>query len=201
MKLLRRMIIILFVVTLLTWLAGILHDKIELQDNIIRLHVLANSDSVQDQANKIQVKNAVVSYLDSQMQSLQSKEEATAYLLSHIDEIEQIANQTLNDLGCCDTAKVSLSRAAFTTRVYDTFSLPAGCYDSLKIQIGQASGQNWWCVVFPALCIPKTTQEVSDVAASSGFDDSLTNTLTEKHGYKIRFFILDWFGQIENLFS
>lgn len=201
MKHLCKIMTIILIINLLMWLGGIMRDKIMLQDNIIRLHVVANSDSTQDQSNKLEVKDAVVSFLNEHMQSVQTKQEAREYLLSHTEEIECIAKETLRKLNCSDTVKISLAEEAFSTRVYDTFALPAGNYEALRIQIGSAEGQNWWCVVFPSLCIPKSTKAMSDVAASAGFDDDLTNTLTGKQGYRIRFFVLDWFGKLENLFS
>ena len=84
-------------------------------------------------------------------------------------------------------------------RQYDTFALPSGVYESLRISIGEAQGKNWWCVVFPSLCMPAVGENFSDAAAGAGFDDGLTNTLQQKKGYEIRFFLLDWLGWLENL--
>jgi stage II sporulation protein R len=113
--------------------------------------------------------------------------------------LEDVANSTLTQLGSGDKASVFLTKEAFGIRQYDTFSLPSGVYDSLRIEIGQAKGRNWWCVVFPALCLPTTTDGFEDVAASAGFNESLTDTLTTEDGYEIRFYLLDCIGRLENI--
>ena len=103
-------------------------------------------------------------------------------------------------MGSGETAKITFLKEEFDTREYDTFSLPAGVYESLRITIGEGAGKNWWCVVFPSLCVPATTEGFADTAAGSGFDNSLTGALGNNGGYKVRFFLLDCLGRIENFF-
>ena len=98
-----------------------------------------------------------------------------------------------------EKAKVTLSTEYYDTRLYDTFKLPAGVYDSLKITIGEHKGKNWWCVVFPSLCLPATTDSFESVAVSAGFDSRLANTLSENRKFEIRFFLLDFLGRIEKV--
>jgi stage II sporulation protein R len=87
----------------------------------------------------------------------------------------------------------------FSKRVYDTFSLPAGLYESLRIIIGEGEGKNWWCVVFPELCLPATSEGFEETASCAGFPDALTAALEGEEGYEIRFFLLDVLGRLENL--
>jgi len=181
-------------------LGGLLADKQALQEDVIRLHVIANSDSEKDQQIKLRVRDAIVSFLTPLTKGLDSKEKALSFLQDNLARIKQIANDTLVRIGVPYRADVKLTQEAYGTRQYDTFSLPAGVYDSLQIQIGDADGENWWCVVFPSLCLSATSQEFCEVAAASGFDDSLTQTLAREQEYEIRFFLLDCIGKLENFF-
>lgn len=178
---------------------GLVSDKMSLHDDLIRLHVVANSDSQEDQALKLQVRDAIASWLEPAMQTMTDKEQAHAYILKNLNELESTANQVLQKQGSSDQATVTLTQEEFGVRHYDTFSLPSGIYDSLRIEIGDASGQNWWCVVFPSLCLPAAA-DFQDTAVASGFDEDLSKTLTREAGYEIRFFLLDCLGWLENFF-
>ena len=181
-------------------LGGMLADKQALKEDLIRLHVIANSDSAEDQQLKLHVRDAVLLYLAPFTQDLLSKEEAIAVLYENLAQISEIADAVLENAGVSYRADVQLTQEVYDTREYDTFSLPAGVYDSLQIQIGEADGQNWWCVVFPSFCLSVTSSEYYEVAAASGFDDTMTKTLAGEPVYEIRFFLLDCIGRLENLF-
>lgn len=181
----------------LVWCGTVLADREQLNEGLIRLHVVANSDSGEDQRIKLQVRDAVVESLRGAMADVADVEQAKAYLQENLPKIQKVANETLGSLGCTETAVVSLCREAFDTRYYDTFSLPAGVYEALRITIGEGAGKNWWCVVFPTFCIPATTEGFHDVAAGAGFPDSLNSALTGEEGYEVRFFLLDALGELE----
>ena len=185
-------------VYLIFWCGTVLGDREALNENLIRLHVVANSDSSEDQALKLKVRDAVVEKLQSAMESFPTMEEARAYLQAHLPELQEFVNQVIRELGFTDTAEVSLDRESFDTREYETFTLPAGYYEALRITIGDGEGKNWWCVVFPSLCVG-TTDDFADTAVGAGFSDALTDTLQDKQP-QIRFFLLDWLGQVENFF-
>lgn len=112
--------------------------------------------------------------------------------------IETVANDVLRSVGSSCRAVVTLGKEAFPTREYDTFTLPAGVYESLRVTIGSGEGQNWWCVVFPKLCVSATTDGFEDTAAGAGFSELLSGSLTGKPQYRVRFFLLDCFGWVEN---
>ena len=95
-------------------------------------------------------------------------------------------------------AVVTFLKEKFPVREYDSFTLPSGVYESLRITIGDGEGRNWWCVVFPKLCV--SAASVEDTAAGAGFSEPLTDAITQKQGYRIRFLLLDILGKIENLF-
>ena len=179
------------------WMLMLMADRQKMRQELIRFHVVAASDSKEDQAVKLQVRDAVIGEFQKELHNLTDMEQAKAYLAENLPKIESIANQVLAQAGFADTATVSLCVEEFTTRVYDTFTLPAGLYESLRIVIGEGDGQNWWCVVFPSLCLPATTEGFEEVACGAGFSDGLTETLEGKR--EIRFFFLDALGTVENL--
>ena len=178
------------------WIGMFLADRQRLRKELIRFHVVAASDSQEDQAVKLQVRDAIMEAFQKELQNLTDMEQAKAYLAENLPKIESIANQVLAQAGFGDTARVSLCVEEFATRVYDTFTLPAGLYESLRIVIGEGEGQNWWCVVFPSLCLPATTEGFEEVACGAGFSDTLTDTLEGEH--EICFFFLDALGTVEN---
>ena len=179
---------------------GVSSDKQYLQESVIRLHVVAASDSQQDQAVKLKVRDAVVSYVEEAMSHVMTFQEAKAWLQEHLPQIQNIANDVLDRLGFSDKAVATLQPEAFPMRHYDSFSLPSGVYDALRITIGEGRGQNWWCVVFPNLCLPAVGETTQDVAAGAGFDQTLIRTVTRREGYQIRFYFMDLLGKIENFF-
>ena len=190
---------ICFLIAAGVWMMMLVCDRQLLREELIRLHVVAASDSEMDQALKLKVRDAVVESLKAEMNNLTDPEQAKEYLQQNLPKIEALANRVLREAGCSDVATVRLCLEEFSRRVYDTFTLPAGIYQALRITIGEGEGKNWWCVVFPSLCIPATTDGFEDVAAAAGFPESLTAALEGKEGYEIRFFLLDVLGQLENV--
>ena len=196
-KALRRITFCLVIVAAF-WICTLIADKQTLRQELVRLHVVAASDSAEDQAMKLRLKDAVVESLKAEMENLADAEEARAYLQENLPKIEALANRVLQEAGCSDAATVSLAVEEFSTRIYDTFTLPAGVYDTLRITIGEGEGKNWWCVVFPGLCLPATAEGFEDAAACAGFSDSLTAALEGETGYEVRFWVLDVLGRLEN---
>ena len=200
MKKLCKRIVLCACIAAFVWGWSVISDREKLNEELIRLHVVANSDSEEDQAIKLRVRDAVVESLSDAMADIADIDQAKAYIQENLPKIQQAANDTLKALGCEETAFVSLKEEIFDTRYYDTFTLPAGVYEALQVTIGEGQGQNWWCVVFPTLCIPATSEGFSDVAAGAGFPDTLTAALEGEEGYEIRFFLLDLLGKWESQF-
>ena len=188
------LIIILFGISVL------IHDKCVLRNNIIRLHVVANSNSEYDQFVKLAVKDGIVAWLQENLQDDFSSTDAKLYIYNRISDMESVANEILKKCGISDEAVVTLKKEAFDTRTYDTFTLPAGVYESLRVEIGEGTGRNWWCVVFPALCLPASSEEFCQTAVDSGMDNGLAETLSGEKEFEFRFYLLDLIGKIENLF-
>lgn len=198
-KLIRWALMVILLVGLFR-VGCLMADNARLKNDLIRLHVVANSDTPEDQAQKLMVRDAIVEAVADGLQNAVDVAQAKKYLQQILPELEDLANRILREAGSTAVAKLSLAKEAFSTRVYDTFSLPAGVYESLRITIGDGEGKNWWCVVFPSLCVPATTEDFQNTAVSSGFSQELTNTITGQQGYEIRFFFLDCLGRLENFF-
>ena len=140
-------------------------EQIE-KDSLIRIHVLANSDSQADQQLKLQVKDAVVGYLQPQLEQSQSIEESRQIIQDQLPQIAQTATSTLRQAGSSYDVTLQYGHFDFPVKYYGSFSLPAGNYEALRILIGQGKGQNWWCVLFPPMCFTD-----SNVSTSGKYTD------------------------------
>ncbi len=176
-------------------------DINRLQEDLIRIHVVANSDSEQDQSNKLLVRDAVLDYLQPKLSQFTDKEQVQQFLSQHLSELTEVVNRVLAELKTDQQATVKLQQEEFSKREYDTFALPSGCYDAIRIEIGQGEGENWWCVAFPMLCVPRNEEAFSETATQAGLDSRLSATLTRQTGYEIRFFLLDCVGKLGNFFQ
>ena len=146
-----------FVTAVLFSFAGFQAKSNVLRQNVLRLHILANSDSAADQALKLQVRNRLLAETAELFKAAQSKAEAMQQAKQRLPQLKQLAEEELRRHGCSDSVTVELGKSSFNTRHYNGFSLPAGEYDAVRVLIGKAQGHNWWCVLFPALCVPAAT--------------------------------------------
>lgn len=190
----RRIALVAFVVIgVFAW--GIVTDSQALHDQLLRLHVVGASDSEADQDVKLLVRDAVLRSLEEGLEDLTDPQEAYDYVQRMLPKVESAANRCLEAAGFSDTVAVSLTEEAFPTREYDTFSLPAGVYKALRVVIGEGEGKNWWCVVFPQLCMG-TEAEFVETASVAGLDRELTGTL--EGDYELRFWLLEKLGEVKN---
>ena len=174
---------------------GIVTDSQALHDELLRLHVVGASDSKEDQEVKLRVRDAVLESLEEGLKQVTDPRAAYDYVARMLPKVESAANRCLAAAGFSDTVAVSLTQEAFPTREYDTFSLPAGVYKALRVVIGEGEGQNWWCVVFPQLCMG-TEAEFVETANMAGFSEELTGTLEGE--YELRFWLLEKLGEVKN---
>ena len=204
MFLMKKMVKCVFACALLAafvWCGTVIADRQRLNEELIRLHVVANSDGVQYQELKLLVRDAIITSLRQALADVRDTEQAKEYLQENLPKLQQLANKTLDAAGSAQQAVVTLCREGFPTRQYNTFSLPAGIYEALRVTIGDGAGKNWWCVVFPSLCVPQTSQGFSDTAAGAGFPDALSGALTGEEPYQIRFYLLDKLGELEKFLA
>lgn len=181
-------------------IGALIADSNRLKSELIRLHVVANSDTQADQAVKLQVRDALLDSLREDLELAVDASQAKAYLEEKLPKLELLANEVLDQAGFSERAHITLGMDAFPLREYDTFSLPSGLYQTLKVVIGEGNGHNWWCVVFPQLCLPATAAEFEETAVEAGLDDPMIQTLRREEPYTVRFYLLDLLGKIENFF-
>lgn len=168
-----------------------------LAGQVLRLHVVANSDSPEDQALKLAVRDAVLARAEPWLEGADSRDAAEAALAPHLDELAGTAKKVLAQAGRDDAVAVSVEDAWFPTKRYDGFSLPAGRYRALRVVIGAGRGQNWWCVVFPPLCLASVTEESVETAADGALSEGQTALITGRDGgYVLRFRLLEWWGEL-----
>ncbi|MPM09082.1 hypothetical protein SDC9_55398 [bioreactor metagenome] len=190
-KTLRRwelviLIIFAFISVVGLWLN---REQSALSEKVIRLHVIANSDSAEDQALKLQVRDAIMSESEGWFVDCGDAQSARTALEGRLDELSDVASQVVAEKGYSYPVTVSLEdNVWFPTRSYDDFSLPAGNYTALRLVIGEGEGKNWWCVVFPPLCLGAVSETVEDTASSAGLDSSDVSLITgDSEGYIIKF--------------
>ena len=140
----------------------------ELADRVVRLHVIANSDAEEDQALKLQVRDAVLARTEAILRASADREEAESWLAAALPELERLAEETVAASGFDYGVTAELAETSFPTKDYDGFSLPAGRYLALRLVIGQGTGQNWWCVVFPPLCTAAASELPPAIPAATG---------------------------------
>lgn len=133
----------------------------DISNKVFRLHILANSNSTEDQNTKLMLKNFI---LENSKDVIGGKtlDEAISNAKNNRKEITEMCNEYLKSIGIDYKVVVSVVKEYFKTRVYDDFTLPAGKYNSLKIELGEAKGHNWWCIVFPSVCLSACTESMND---------------------------------------
>ena len=167
-----------------------------IREKMLRMHVIANSDSEEDQQLKLKVRDAVLlageKVFDGSVTATEAKEKITP----HIDYLENIALETIKNEGFDYNVKITVEKEYFNTRTYEnSVTLPAGYYTAVKVIIGEGKGQNWWCVMFPPMCLPTAVAEceISDVLT-----EDETEIVTETEKYKFKFKIVEFFEEIFN---
>lgn len=170
-----------------------IHGEEGIYDSVIRLHILANSDGEEDQALKLSVRDAVLARADELLAEVQSLEEAETVLAGSLTELADAAAVCLAENGSDYPVRVTLGREQYPTRYYEKLAFPAGEYLSLRVLIGEGAGKNWWCVLFPPLCLSAATEkgEISPLSAGLTEEQYRMITETETPKYKLRFKVLE----------
>ncbi len=158
-------------------------------DNVIRLHILATDDSDEAQAVKLLVRDAILEECGYLFEDIDNIDSAKEIVSGNLSKIEAVANRILKENGMDYTATVEFGEEEYPTRVYEEFTLPAGKYISLRVKLGEASGKNWWCILFPPLCIGASSKSI----VNTGVSKKDTSVFTEKR-YTFRFKLLELFG-------
>ena len=161
--------------------------------DVVRLHVLANSDTAEDQGLKIAVRDCILSTYGEALSALSSASEAEALLEASLPDIQKTVETFLEERDAPRTVTVKVTEEYFETRAYEDITLPAGTYTALTVTLGEGKGQNWWCVLYPALCTEGAFGE--RVAAEEAFEEGEYKLLT-KSGYAVKFRTLELLGSL-----
>lgn len=161
-----------------------------LRGSVLRLHILANSDSTYDQQLKLSVRDALLAHGDEIFGDAENFDEAEQYAEHNLALIKEIAEETLREKGCKLPVSAEITEMYFDDRTYGDITMPAGDYTALRVEIGKADGHNWWCVMYPPLCIPAACEdEVDDDKETEEefFDDEQKDIIYHPEKYKVKF--------------
>lgn len=172
-----------------------------LSDAVFRLHVLANSDSAEDQALKLKVRDSLLNYMNDICSNCTTKEEAISLANENKKNFQQIAEQTISENGYNYPVKINIDNFYFPTKNYGDITLPAGFYDALRVEIGKAKGKNWWCVMFPSLCFIDVSSGIVDDSAKENLEKNLEeesySIISDKNNseIKLKFKLIELFAE------
>lgn len=193
--------ILLFLYTTICAISYVSAVSTDISDSVFRLHVIANSNSNEDQALKYKVRDNLLNYMNNICKNCTSKEEAINIVSKQQKEFKQVALETIKNEGYSYDVKIEIGNFEFPTKQYGDISLPAGFYDALKVEIGKAEGRNWWCVMFPSLCFV----DISSGIVPEESKEELQNVLSDEEyaiisdnsssSIKLKFKLLELFGK------
>ena len=164
----------------------------EIRSETLRLHIIANSDSEEDQQLKLKIRDAVLEATGELFAEVSGKTEAVAAAEYSANDIKEIAEKTIAEEGFDYPVQVEVTEMWFETRSYEGFTLPAGDYDAVRIIIGEGEGKNWWCVMYPALCIPGAEKPLEKYGDNADF--------VSGNGFEIRFAVIEWIESLKKSF-
>lgn len=202
----KKILICTFIILAISLFAGMLpiHGESEIYDTVVRLHVLANSDTEEDQALKLKVRDEVIAAVTPAVEGCRSQSEAIERIEKILPAIEERALASVMEQGYDYSVKVVLGEEYYPTRSYETCAFPQGKYVSLRVLIGEGEGQNWWCCLFPPLCLSAATDSAGESNEEAFISVGLTGdqykviTETSNPKYRVRFKILEaissWFS-------
>ena len=202
----KRFFVLLSLLTLFIFVSALSYVNAVSEDianSVFRLHVIANSDSKEDQELKLKVRDALLSYMNTLAKDCSSKEEVVALAKEHQEEFKKIAEQVINDNGFSYPVTIQIGDSNFPTKTYGDISLPAGTYDALRVQIGDAKGQNWWCVMFPPLCFVDVSTGVVPDESKKEMQENLNDeeydliSKTDNNEIHFKFKLIEFFQNLK----
>ena len=200
----KKLCILLFLLLLYTFIcvqSYVSAVSTNLSSAVFRLHVLANSDSDEDQSLKIKVRDGLLNYMNGICANCSTKEEAISLATAHESYFQQIAEKIINDNGYNYPVKININNFYFPTKNYGDISLPAGFYDALRVEIGEAKGRNWWCVMFPSLCFIDVSSGIVDSKAKENLEENLDDesynliSSQDNNEVKFKFKLIEFFAE------
>ncbi len=208
LKFIFILIILIFIYIFLLSINYTQAVSLNLSDSVFRLHIIANSDSIDDQNLKLKIRDNIIDYMNTLTSNTTNKSDVITIVSNHLDNFKEIALNTIKDNGYNYDVNIKIGNFYFPTKTYGDISFPAGNYDALKIEIGNAIGQNWWCVLFPPLCFVNSTtgivsedsknilKENMDSESYKLINEGNTNE-TNTSDIKIKFKIIEFFNNLK----
>ncbi len=170
----------------------------DLSTKVLRLHIIANSDSKDDQELKIKVRDKIIEKSGNFLSSAKDKESAQNLVLNNLENLKEIAESEIKHQGFNYSVNSEVTNMYFPTRKYDYITLPAGHYDALRLIIGEGKGKNWWCVIFPQMCLG-CAKKYTDT--DTVFNSSEKDIISNSEKYEIKFKIVEWFYSLKDKIS
>ncbi len=196
MKLFLKVLTATFVVYVAMSLVPFENTCAKLSEDVFRLHILANSDTPFDQNLKLSVRDEVIEKISPLYDDIENKEEAKVITENNLSFIEDIAKEVLSSHGVSYDVKAKVTNKFFDTRYYDDFTMPAGMYDTLEISIGEGKGKNWWCVMYPSLCVGAS----SKMSMSEDLTEDEFEVITADD-IEFKFKVVEYFEKIRSVFN
>lgn len=186
--------IFLFLLLISAYVTPFIQTSERISDDVFRLHILANSDNEEDQQLKLKVRDAVLKKGQNVFTDCSSLEDIIASCEGNIDLFEETATECIKENGYHYSVNAYVDKEYFNTREYEEITLPSGIYNALKIEIGEAKGHNWWCVMFPAICL----SAVSDSEMNNILDEEEIELINSDNKFEIRFKIVEIYEKIKS---
>lgn len=197
MKLFFKSVICSFVISSLISMTGFCSVCENLQSDIFRLHIIANSDSEQDQILKLKVRDGILEYTAELFSECKNRDEAIVSAKENLEDIKRFSQDMVYSYGYDYQVDAYITEMDFDTRIYEEFTLPAGKYNALRIVIGNGQGHNWWCMLYPALCIPSAQEKKPELS----LDENETEVISNPDKYEVKFRLVEIFEAIRSFFE
>lgn len=201
----KRFFVLLLLLTLFIFVSALSYVNAvsaDISDSVFRLHVIANSDSEEDQSLKLKVRDELLSYMNTLAKDCTSKEEVVSLAREHQEEFKAIAEKVICDNGFSYPVTIQIGESNFPTKTYGDISLPSGTYDALRVQIGEAKGKNWWCVMFPPLCFVDVSTGIVPDDSKKEMQESLNDeeyhliSKTDDNEIHFKFKLIEFFQNL-----
>ena len=198
MKNIVRIAVLTFIFSILFSSVYLSAECSEISNEVLRLHILANSNSEQDQELKLKLRDFLLKETENVFKNCKTKEESIVSANENLSDIEKLSNEFIKTQGFDYKVKVELEEVYFNTRVYDSFAMPPGKYNALRVLIGSGEGHNWWCVMYPPVCLPsaESTEKLDQV-----LDENQMEIIENEPKYEIKFKIFEVYDAIESFFK
>ena len=197
MRLFFKSLICSFVISSLISMTGFCSVCENLQSDIFRLHIIANSDSEQDQILKLKVRDGILEYTAELFSECKNRDEAIISAKKNLEDIKRFSQDMVYSYGYDYQVDAYITEMDFDTRIYEEFTLPAGKYNALRIVIGNGQGHNWWCMLYPALCIPSAQEKKPELS----LDENETEVISNPDKYEVKFRLVEIFEAIRSFFE